>query len=126
MKILQVIQSAYRCTVEEQDDPAVWISRALLAAGAEQAVLLRAGAVNYAMQGQDASGLHLGGHPQTQPARLDQDLVALMGSGSDVYVVEEDASLRGLDPECFIAGVQVLPRSGLPKLLAGFQQIWCW
>lgn len=125
-KILQVIESAYRCTVEEQDDPVVWITHAMKGAGADLAVLLRGNAVNYAVKGQDATGLSLGGKAQTHPPRIDQDIAKLVGKGVDVYLVEDDASSRGLERTDLVEGIKPVSRSGLPKLFAGYDQVWHW
>ena len=126
MRTLQVIRSAYRANIEEQDDPAVWIARAMKGAGAELAVLLRGNAVNYAVEGQDASGLSIGGWEQTHPARLDLDVAALVGGGSDVFVVREDAEERGIDDGTFVPGAKSVPRASLPGLFAEFDQVWHW
>ena len=125
-KVLQVIESAYRATIEEQDDTVVWITHAMAGAGASLAVLLRGNAVNYAVKGQDASGLAFGAKRQTNPPRVDEDLTKLMGKGVEIYLVEDDAAERGLERAELIAGVKPIPRQGLPKLLAGFDQIWHW
>jgi sulfur transfer complex TusBCD TusB component (DsrH family) len=125
-KILQVIESAYRCTVEEQDDPVVWISHAMKGAGADLAVLLRGNAVNYAVKGQDATGLSFGGKAQTHPPKIDQDVAKLVGKGVDVFVVEDDASARGLERTDLVEGIKPVSRSGLPRLFAGYDQVWHW
>lgn len=125
-KVLQVLDNAYRCTVEEQDDPTVWITAVFKGAGADTALLLRASAVNYAVKGQDASGLQFGDKKQTQPPRLDEDLTKLIGKGIDVYVVDDDVGERGLERSELIAGVKSVSRGGLPKLYAGYDQIWHW
>lgn len=126
MRTLQVIRSAYRCNAEEQDDPAVWIARAMKGAGAQLALLLRGNAVNYAIEGQDASGLSFGGRAQTRPARLDREVAAVAAGDAEVYFVHEDAEERGIDPASFVPGVKSVAREALPGLFSEFDQVWHW
>jgi hypothetical protein len=125
-KVLQVIEGAYRCTVEEQDDPVVWITHAMKGAGADLAVLLRGNAVNYAVKGQEASGLSIGGRAQKQPPRIDQEVGKLVGKGVAVFVVAEDATDRGIERAELIDGIELTPRAQLGKLLGAYDQIWHW
>ena len=125
-KVLQVIEGAYRCTVEEQDDPIIWITLAMKGAGADLAVLLRGNAVNYGVKGHDATGLSFGGRAQTQPAKIDEDVAKLIATGLDVYVVEDDVAARGIERNELVEGLKPVSRAGLPKLLAGYDQIWHW
>ncbi len=126
MKVLQVIESAYRATIEEQDDTVVWITHAMKGAGGDFTVLLRGNATNYAVSGQDASGLAFGDWKQTEPPRIDKDLAGLIGKGVDVYVVEEDAVERGLGNAPMVDGVKRVRRAGLPKLVSQHDQVWHW
>jgi sulfur relay (sulfurtransferase) DsrF/TusC family protein len=126
MKVLNVIEVAYRATIEEQDDTVVWITHAMKGGGADLTVLLRGNAVSYAVKGQDASGLSFGGKAQTQPPHLDEDVAKLIGKGVDVYVVEDDVAERGLERNELIAGLKTVSRAGLPKLFAAYDQIWHW
>jgi len=125
-KVLQIVESAYRCNLEEQDDPVVWITHAMRGAGADVHLLLRGNAVNYAARGQDPSGLSIGGREQHQPPRIDEDIVKLIGKGTDVFVVEDDASERGLERSDLVAGIKSVSRSGMPKLFASYDQLWHW
>ncbi|HEY3176716.1 MAG TPA: DsrE family protein [Candidatus Polarisedimenticolia bacterium] len=125
-KILQIVQSAFRATLEEQDDTVIWISHAMKGSGGELGVLLRGNAVNYAVRGQDASGLSFGERKQTQPPRLDDDLAKLIGKGVDVYLVEEDLAERGLERTDLIQGPKTVRRAGLPALFDTFDQVWHW
>src|SRR5690606_18071590 len=96
MKYLQVIESAYRGSIEEQDDTIIWLSLAMKGAGADLDVLLRGNAVNYAHTGQDASGLKFGEWQQTQPPRIHEEVQKLIGKGAKVFAVSEDLQKRGL------------------------------
>lgn len=126
MRALQVIKSAYRCNIEEQDDPAVWIAHALKGAGAELGVLLKGSAVNYALEAQDASGLSFAGKLQTHPPTIAADVAALVSKGIDVLAVEDDARERGVDTSGFVPGVRSIKRSELVGLYAEYDQVWYW
>ena len=126
MKALQVIQSAYRCNIEEQDDPAVWIAHAMKGAGAELGVLLRGNAANYSVKNQDASGLQFGDRAQTHPPEIERDITSLLEKGVSVYVVEEDLSERGIEPGDVLPGLELVRRAGLPVLFSRYEQVWHW
>jgi hypothetical protein len=126
MKTLNVIEAAYRGTLEEQDDTIIWLTHAMKGAGGDLAVLLRGSAVNYAVRGQDASGLAFGDEKQTQPPRLAEDLAALLPKGVAVYVVEDDLLERGIRKEEIIEGLRRVGRVDLPKLFADFERVWHW
>jgi sulfur relay (sulfurtransferase) DsrF/TusC family protein len=125
-KILSIVETAYRATIEEQDDTVLWFNHILKSAGGDVSIVLRANAVNYAVQGQDASGLRFGELSQTRPPEIDKDVAALIKKGTPVYVVTEDAVERGLVASEFVSGVQQVSRRALPKFLDQFDQVWHW
>ena len=125
-KILNIIESGYRATLEEQDDTIVWITHALEGAGADIGVLLRGNAVNYAVKGQDASGLTFGGKSQTHAPNLERDVAMLVDKGLAVYICEEDVAERGLERSDLIEGLAPVSRAGVAKLLGDFDHIWHW
>ncbi len=126
MKALNIIESAYRATIEEQDDTIVWLNHALKGAGADIGVVLRGNAVNYAVRGQDASGLAFGDWRQTQPPRIADDIAALVAKGVAVFVMDEDLARRGLGPGDLIGGVERIAQDRLPSLFAAHDQVWHW
>ncbi|MDD9939689.1 MAG: DsrE family protein [Myxococcales bacterium] len=125
-KTLNIIESAYRATLEEQDDTIVWISSALRGASAEVDVLLEGSAVNYAVRGQDATGLALGTWQQSQPPRLDHDIKNLMDKGAAVFFVADDAAERGIERTDMVDGVQPIARRDMAQLFSGYGRIWRW
>jgi intracellular sulfur oxidation DsrE/DsrF family protein len=126
MKVLNIVEAAYRGTLEEQDDTIIWICHALKGAGADIDVLLRGNAANYAVKAQDASGLAFGGAEQTQPPQLASDLAKLKGKGVKVYVVEDALSERGIAASELIDGMDFVARRKLANLFADYDQIWHW
>ncbi len=126
MKVLQIVETAYRATLEEQDDPIIWISHAMKGAGADLDVLLRGNAVNYAVAAQDASGLSFGDWQQAQPPDLAGDISGLSEKGVNVFVVQDDLDERGLRYTPLVAGIETLSSARLPTLLNDYDQIWNW
>ena len=98
MAILSVVEQAYRATIEEQDDTVLWFSHMVKNAGAPVNVLLRSNGVNYALKGQDASGLTIGGVNLSVPPTIDRDVEELAKAGVTIYAVQEDMQERGIDP----------------------------
>jgi sulfur transfer complex TusBCD TusB component (DsrH family) len=125
-KILNIVETAYRATIEEQDDTVLWLSHMLKNAGADISILLRANAVNYAVKGQDASGLAFGETKMTHPPEIDKDVEKIVQKGVPVYVVEEDAKERGLTDGDLLSGIKKVKRQSLPELIDQHDQVWHW
>jgi predicted peroxiredoxin len=125
-KILNIVETAYRGTIEEQDDTVLWLTHMLKNAGADISVLLRANAVNYACKGQDASGLAFGDAKMTHPPEIDKDVEKMIEKGVSIYVVEEDARERGLSDEDLLSGLRRIKRQGIPQLIDEHDQVWHW
>jgi len=125
-KILSIVETAYRATIEEQDDTILWLNHMLKNGGADISVLLRANAVNYAVKGQDASGLSFGETKMAHPPEIDKDLEKMIQKGVPVYLVEQDINDRGLADADFVSGIKKVKREALPELIDQHDQVWHW
>ena len=91
MKVLQVIDQAYRTTTEEQDDTILWLTQSMRGAGGDLMVLLSGHGVHYAISRERQPALTLGTWRQTQPAELPRDIgtsyknIAQLTSGIAVF-----------------------------------------
>ena len=126
-KTLNIVESAYRAVMEEQDDTILWVLAAMQGAGAEHTVVLRGNAVNYAVAGQGVPGLQIGEWKQTQAPRVDKDLIDVMDKRKiPVFVIEEDLAVRGIARDELVPGVKLLGAKMLPRLMAEYQLVSHW
>jgi len=126
MKALNIIETAYRATLEEQDDPVIWLTHAMKGAGAELGVLLRGNAVSYAAKAQTVPPLSFGDRVQRNGPRLADDLAGLVGKGIDVHIVSEDLAERGLARDALIDGLKPIARVDIPGLFETYDHVWHW
>jgi hypothetical protein len=126
-KALNIVESAYRAVMEEQDDTILWLLAAMQGAGGAHTVVLRGNAVNYAIAGQGAPGLTVGQWKQTQAPKMDRDVVDLIEKRKiPAYVIEEDPAERGIARDEIVPGVELLSRKALPTLFAEYEIISHW
>jgi predicted peroxiredoxin len=125
-EILSIVERAYHGTLEEQDDTALWFSHMMKNAGSDISVLLRGNATNYAVAGQDASGLRFGEAALSVPPEIAQDISAMIEKGIAVYAVREDLAHRGVPLSEVVSGVNLVGRADLAQLWDEHERIWHW
>jgi len=126
-KTLNIVESAYRAVMEEQDDTILWLLAAMQGAGAQHTVVLRGNAVNYAVAGQGAPGLTIGGWKQTQAPRMDNDVIDLIERRKiPVFVIDEDLAARGIERGELVPGIQLLSAKVLPQRMAEYELVSHW
>jgi intracellular sulfur oxidation DsrE/DsrF family protein len=125
-KTLTIIETAYRGTLEEQDDTVLWMTTAMKGAGGDFTVLLRGNAVNYAVKTQKAPALAFGDWRQKNPADIAADVERLQGKGVEVYVLEEDVAARGLERTELLDKVKSVSRAAVARLVDQHDRVWYW
>ena len=124
-RYLSIIDSAYRATIEEQDDTAVWFTHAMKNGGADVSILLRGDAVNYAVTNQNARGLRFGSRTVKGPDMV-RDINAIVAKKIPLFVVADDLAERGIPMSHVLTGIEPIQRSGIAKLIEGHDRILTW
>jgi sulfur relay (sulfurtransferase) DsrF/TusC family protein len=124
-KILSVLSHTEYGNLEDSDI-GLFASAFAPVAGNAMTILLREDAVNYAVRGQDGTGITIAGG-RVQPGFLiETDIQSVQEARIPVYAFRDDLERRGIREEELVAGVKVIGRQEFGKLVDQFDTVWNW
>ena len=125
-KILSIINTAYRATLEEQDDAALWFNHACVLAGADIDILLTGNAVNYAIKTDDISPLTIGKREVSHPSHFGKGLTEFQSCDQKVFYLEEDLLQRGISLNQLVKPFYGVKKKDLSNLVDSYDMVWRW
>lgn len=110
----------------EDSDIGLFASAFAPVTGNKMTLLLSEDAVNYAVRGQDGTGIKIAGGTVQPGFLIETDLKSVQDSQIPLYALAEDVEERGIAQNELIGGVKLLKRSELGKFIDQFDTVWNW
>lgn len=124
-KILSVLAHTEYGNLEDSDI-GLFASAFAPVAGQHMSLLLREDAVNYAVRGQDGTGIRVAGTVVQPGFMIETDLQSVNQANVPVYAVREDLAERGIKPEDVIGGVKLVSAKEIGGLIDQADVVWNW
>ncbi len=124
-KILSVLSHTEYGNLEDSDI-GLFASAFAPAAGQQMTLLLSEEAVNYAVRGQDGTGIKIAGAAVQPGFLIETDLASVTQANIPVHVVQEDLAERGIKQEDLVQGVKLVSRKELGRFIDQFDTVWNW
>ena len=126
MKILQIVEQAFRTLVEEQDDTILWLTQSMAGAGANLEVLLSGNAVYYAVMKNRQPAIKIGDWVQQEPADIPSDIDRMLAQNIPVYVLNSELEERGLKASMLRPSIKPIDQAQLVDIYHQVDQVWQW
>ena len=110
----------------EDSDIGLFASAFAPVTGNQMTILLSEDAVNYAVRGQDGTGIKIAGGTVQPGFLIEMDLQSVQDSKVPVYAVREDLDERGLSEGELVTGVKLIRRGEFGKFIDQFDTVWNW
>lgn len=124
-KILSVLSHTEYGNLEDSDI-GLFASAFAPVAGQQMTLLLSEEAVNYAVRGQDGTGIKIAGAAVQPGFLIETDLASVTQANIPVHVVQEDLAERGIKQEDLVQGVKLVSRKELGRFVDQFDTVWNW
>jgi sulfur transfer complex TusBCD TusB component (DsrH family) len=110
----------------EDSDIGLFASAFAPATGNQMTILLSDDAVNYALRGQDGTGIKIAGGTVQPGFLIETDIQSVQDSKIPVYALREDLAERGIAEGELVKGVKLLGRNEFGKFVDQFDSVWNW
>ena len=124
-KILSVLSHTEYGNLEDSDI-GLFASAFAPATGTPMTLLLAEDAVNYAVRGQDGTGITIAGGTVQPGFLIETDLASVHQANIPLYAFREDLAQRGIAPGDLIGGVTLMSRNDFGRFIDQFDTVWNW